>query len=47
MEKVYGRFKNHSNEYLMKIAQMKSVHIDLYFRKGLNKVLKERGLKEI
>lgn len=47
MEKVYERFKNQSNEYLLKIVQMKSMHIDSYFKKGLNKVLKERGLKEI
>jgi len=47
MEEVYERFKNRSNESLLKIVQMKSVHIDAYFKKGLNKVLKERGLKEM
>jgi hypothetical protein len=47
MEKVYERFKNHSNESLLKIVQMKSMHIDPYFKRGLNKVLKERGLKEV
>jgi hypothetical protein len=47
MEEVYERFRNRSNESLMKLVQMKSRHIDPYFKKGLNKVLKERGLKEI
>lgn len=47
MEKVYVRLKNRSDESLLKIVQMKSMNIDPYFKKGLNKVLKERGLKEI
>jgi hypothetical protein len=46
-EKVYVWLKNRSDESLLKIVQMKSMYIDPYFKKGLNKVLKERGLKEI
>jgi hypothetical protein len=47
MQEVYERFKNRSNEFLLKIVQIKSSNVEPYFKKGLNKVLKERNLKQI
>ena len=47
MEEAYERFKKLSDEQLMKIAEQKSPHIHMYFKKGLNRVLKERGLREV
>lgn len=47
MEEAYERFKKLSDEQLLKIAEQKSPNIHMYFKKGLNKALKERGLKEI
>lgn len=47
MEEAYERFKKLSDEQLVKIATQKSPNIHMYFKKGLNKALKERGLKEI